>query len=79
MNIANFSAGTAKLHSAMETLALDWQTTKEFWNDETSRAVEENHLLPILKQLKETVEATARLSEVLGQAQRDCEPQESRS
>lgn len=77
MNVANFSAGTAKLHSAIETLALDWETTKEFWNDETSRGIEENHLEPILKQLKETVEATARLSEALAQAQRDCEPREN--
>ena len=76
MNIANFSGGIAKLHSATETLARDWETTKEFWNDETSRAFEENHLQPIFQQLKETVEATARLSEVLGQAQRECEPRE---
>jgi hypothetical protein len=73
MQIANFSTGTAKLHSAIETLALDWETAREFWNDETSRAIEENHLQPIFQQLNETIEATARLSEVLGQAQRDCE------
>jgi len=77
MNVANFSAGTAKLHSVIETLAADWESTKEFWNDETSRAIEENHVQPIFQQLKETIEATARLSEVLGQAQRDCEPRDS--
>jgi hypothetical protein len=76
MQIANFSAGTAKLHSAMETLARDWDVAREFWNDETSRAIEENHLQPIFQQLKETVEATARLSETLAQAQRYCEPRD---
>ena len=73
MRVASFSAGISKLHSAMETLQRDWEISQEFWKDEASRSLEENYLQPILKQLKETAEATARLSEVITRAERECE------
>ena len=75
MRVANFSAGITKLQSAMETLQRDWELSQEFWKDEASRSLEENYLQPILKQLKETADATARLSEVIARAERECEPE----
>ena len=76
MRIGNYSSGSARLHDAVKSLEQAWLTAKERWNDGTSRSLEELHLIPICDQVKETIEATARLTEVVGKAVRDCEPRE---
>ncbi len=76
MRVGNYASGSARMHEAVRSLELAWSTAKEHWNDETSRSVEETHLTPICEQVKATIEATARLTEIVGKAVHECEPRE---
>jgi len=73
MHIADLHTGIAKLIQATETLQETWAETKVYWHDDNSRHFEENHLEPIVPQVKLAVDAISRLADVLAQAQRECE------
>jgi hypothetical protein len=74
MRAGNFSAGLAKLRGAVDALRLTWNDAAEKWDDETSRALKEQHLDPLLLELCEVAEATVPLQDVVNQALRECEP-----
>ena len=76
MRVGNYASGSARLHEAVRSLELAWLTAKEHWNDETSRSLEEHHLAPMFDCVKETIEAPARLAEIVGKAARDCDHRE---
>lgn len=76
MRVGNYSSGAARLHEAVRSLEAAWAEARSRWNDSTSRALEENHIIPMCDQVKALIEATARLAEVVGNAARECEPRE---
>jgi hypothetical protein len=73
MRIGNLSAGTAKLHEAMQSLEESWVQIKQDWNDANSLDFEEKHLQSITPKLKLALDAVNRLADVLARAGRDCE------
>jgi hypothetical protein len=76
MTIGQFSGSLAKLHGAIDYLERAWRESKQNWDDETSRNLDEAHIKPIIHQLNEIIEATVPLNETMGQARRNCGPPE---
>ena len=72
MRIGDVNSGAAKLHDALETVELAWQEAQTKWDDSAGRNFEENHVKPIAPNVKATLDAINRLSEVFARAQRDC-------
>jgi hypothetical protein len=58
---------------AMDKLEEAWEATRPEWNDVVSRAMEEEQLRPLLEQLRMTLDAVTRASNVLTTACRECE------
>jgi len=72
--VGQFNTQLAKLHGAIEALERAWGNTQQHWDDATSDNLETVHLEPLLRELKEIIEATVPLSEGMAKAQRDCGP-----
>lgn len=70
--LADLSTGAAKLSNAAKALRLAWQDATEQWNDDTSRAFEEQYLRPLMPKIKTAVDSTNRMAELLGRAEREC-------
>ncbi|HEY2882936.1 MAG TPA: hypothetical protein VGJ15_10890 [Pirellulales bacterium] len=73
MKIADLTSGSAKIATAYKTLRLRWDDTAEHWNDANRRRFEENYLNPLEPQIASALEAIARLAEILGRAEHECE------
>lgn len=71
MRIGDVQSGATKLEQAFKALSLRWEQAKHEWRDPTSRAFEENHLANLEPQVKQIVDAAARLAEVLDKAQHE--------
>jgi hypothetical protein len=70
--LADLSTGASKLTNAAKALRLAWQEAAEQWNDDTSRAFEEQYLRPLMPKIKTAVDSTNRMAELLGRAEREC-------
>ena len=68
----DLDTSAAHLRDAMDDLQIAWQETSETWQDEVSRTFCENHLEPIGPALKLTLDAAARMQQMLNQMQREC-------
>lgn len=68
--------GAGQLKSATDRLEEVWSVAKSTWNDAVSRNLEEEHLEPLLAQVRMTLDAVARLNGVLITACRECEDRE---
>ena len=73
MRIAELGSSAARLRDATDMLIANWEETRESWNDANSRHLEENRLRPLVKDVQAALTAIQHLSEVLSQAQRNCE------
>lgn len=74
MRIGNCVSGKTKLQEAVDSLHLAWNEALEHWQDDTARAVEENHLHAASHILKETIESTGHFQDIVQQAYRECAP-----
>jgi hypothetical protein len=72
MIVGDLVTGGQKLSEALKNLQLHWEATKEHWQDAASRRFEEQHLTPLEPKVHLTLDAIARLAEVMARAQRDC-------
>ncbi|MCH2202681.1 MAG: hypothetical protein MK102_11975 [Fuerstiella sp.] len=72
MQNADFISPASRLTDALTRLELTWQQTKEHWSDPVSQTVEENYLVPIHNQVSLMLNAVNQISEVMGQAEREC-------
>ena len=73
MRIADLTTPSANLREAYEQLEIAWRNLHELWNDPTSQAFEDQYIAPVRPRVKATLDAAARLSTVLDDAQRKCE------
>jgi hypothetical protein len=69
-----FGAGSGKLNQAFKDLKVRWEETRNRWKDPVGLAFEENHMVPLERQLVMTLRAMDRLAQTMTQAQRDCQP-----
>ncbi len=75
INIGSYTSSSAQLSDASDNLEMAWMKVKEDWNDGNSLHFEENHLLPILQEVKMSLQAIQNFTSVLSQADRACSPE----
>lgn len=66
------NAQANQLHSAMRTLRVHWNETREEWNDAVSRDFEERHIEPLEVQVNSVLHAMEKLSRVIAKARAEC-------
>ncbi len=71
-------SGATKISESLKLLLLQWEATTEQWRDAASRRYEEDHLSQLEPKVHLTVDAIARLADVLERAQRECSDGEGR-
>jgi hypothetical protein len=69
----DLTAGAAKLELAVQSLQATTDLLEESWNDEAFQRFRDTHLTPMEPKVKLVLDAVRRLSELLANAQRDCE------
>ncbi len=74
MRIVDLRTPANNLSEAYEQLEAAWANLQEVWSDSAMQAFEDNYFAHIRPRVKMTLEAAGRLSSVLDQAQRECEP-----
>jgi hypothetical protein len=65
--------GAGQLKSAADKLEETWMIARESWDDAVSRSLENEHLEPLLQQVRLALDAIARLNGVLTTACRECQ------
>ena len=73
MKACDLQSGAGRIRRALEHLELTWSEATDDWNDEVSRAFQEQHLEPMLPVVKCALDAVGRMDLMLREAQRDCE------
>ena len=73
MILADFATPAGKLRKASKLLELAWEDTQQQWDDATTAAFEEKFLVELRPKVKDALDATARISELLSRAQHECE------
>ncbi len=73
MKTCDLESGAIRIRRALEHLELAWSEAAIDWNDEVSRAFQEQHLEPMLPVVKTALNAIGRMDLLLSEAQRDCE------
>jgi hypothetical protein len=72
MRQADFVSPASRLEDAITRLEHAWLHTKEHWSDPVSQTVEEDYLVPLHNQVSLMLDAVNTISEVMGQAEREC-------
>lgn len=76
MALGNLIDGAGQIKTAADRLEETWSTAKSSWNDAISENLQENHLVPLMQQVRTALDAIARLNGVLITACRECEDRE---
>ena len=72
MKTFDVNAGAAKLEMALKTFHTTFAAVDPQWTDAARREFQETHLAPMEPNVKNMVDAIARLAEVLAAAERQC-------
>jgi hypothetical protein len=73
MRRCDLATGAARIRHAMEKLDIVWNEVSPEWNDAVSRRFREQHLDSMVPRLKLALDAIARMSLLMDEAERDCE------
>ena len=76
MALGNLIDGAGQIKTATDRLEESWAVAKSTWNDAISMNLEEEHLAPLLEQVRSVLDAVSRLNSVLVTACRECEDRE---
>ena len=66
-------AGIAKLRDSTKKLRREWLEVQTSWQDENARRFHENHLEPLLAQVRIVEMAMSHMAATVHKARRDCE------
>lgn len=66
-------AGIAKLRDSSKKLHQQWHEVQSSWQDENARRFYENHLEPLLAQVRMVEMAMSHMATSVHKARRDCE------
>ena len=72
MNDSDVNAGAAKLELALKTFRATFAAVDPQWTDAARRDFQETYLTPLEPNVRNMLEAIARLAGVLAAAQRQC-------
>ena len=76
MALGSLIDGAGQIKTAADRLEEVWAVARSSWNDSVSQTLEEEHIEPLLLQVRTTLDAIARLNGVLITACRECEDRE---
>lgn len=66
-------AGIGKLRDSSKHLLQNWQEVRSSWQDENAARFFENHLEPLLAQVRMVEQAMSQMATSVQKARRDCE------
>ena len=69
----SLSGNRSRLAAITKELVLEWQQTKNYWNDAKSQEFEHRYLVELFARVDKTVTVIEKLDEVLGRVRRECE------
>ena len=69
----NLSGSKSRLTGITKELALQWEETKNYWNDGKSREFEHRYIEELLVGVDKTVMVIEKLDELLRKVKHDCE------
>lgn len=69
------SAGAGRLHHALQSLKVQWETAGEGWNDKVRADFEKDYISPLESQVGSTIRAMHELAEITIKMRRDCGPE----
>jgi len=64
--------GRGQLARSMKDLNNRWLETKSTWQDTTSEAFEQEHLVTLETDLRQAITAMEHMAQIIGQVKRDC-------
>jgi hypothetical protein len=73
MRKCDLITGVSRIFDALEKLQITWQESSSGWNDSVSRRFREEHLDPMIPDVKLAMESVARMNSLMEEVQRDCE------
>lgn len=73
MRSCDLYTGANRIRIALERVEQVWDEASEKWNDRVSEKFREQHLDPLAPDVKLTLDAIARMQQVIDRAQRDLE------
>jgi hypothetical protein len=73
MRQCDLATGAARIRHALEKLETVWNDAAGQWNDAVSRRFREEHLEPMIPNVKLALDAISRMSLLMDEVERDCE------
>jgi hypothetical protein len=67
------NASSARLSAITKELWMNWQQTKQYWNDVKSQEFEQKYLLELHSSVDRAVAVMDQLNELVGKIRKDCE------
>ena len=64
--------GSGRIGKAMKELLIQWEETKQVWDDPVSRSFEQRHLIPLQMDLKTATAAMGQMALLLDNIRREC-------
>jgi hypothetical protein len=74
--MGDLTTGAAKLRLSLESLDIVWSEVRDQWRDANAKQFEETYLMIVRPKVKNTMEAMARLANVLAKAYQECEDEQ---
>ncbi len=66
------SAGSGRLHHAIQALKVQWETAGDGWNDRVRQDFEKDYIAPLELQVASTLRAMHELDDVMLKMRREC-------
>jgi hypothetical protein len=73
MRKCDLITGVSRICDALEKLQIVWQESSNHWNDSVSRRFLEEHLDPMVPEIKLATESVGRMNSLIEEVQRDCD------
>jgi hypothetical protein len=73
MRRCDLVTGASRIHDAMKSLEVAWHEVSDQWNDSVSRRFREEHLDPLIPDVKLALDTISRMNALMDEVQRDCE------
>ncbi len=70
-------SASGRIQEAADELQLVWLNVREHWQDQNASRFDEQHLRKVFAEVQAAIPAITQMSQVLGQALRECNEPES--
>ncbi len=73
MRKCDLITGRSRIYDALEKLQIVWQESSDGWNDSVRLRFQEEHLDPMIPDVKLAMESVGRMNSLMEEVQRDCD------